>query len=355
MHLIYNALLVIIALFVGLALVTQIGAALIERGNPPVGTFATVNGTRMHFVHVPRPANATLPPIVFLHGASGNLLDQMRPIRALLEGRAEMLFVDRPGHGWSSRGPDRNSTLVGQADTLDALMTEVGIGRAVIVGHSFGGAVVATFAVTHPGRVSGLVFLSAATHPWPGGGTSWYYTLAARPIIGWIFVETLALPAAYFRMAAATVGVFSPNKEPDRYAADAGIALVLRPKHFRANAIDVAALYEQVTEIAPRYREIAAPTVVITGDRDGVVLEEIHSVGLVRDIKDAELVQVHNLGHKPDWVAPELTVAAIETVSGMPRDLQAIARAVEARIAGDNYGVTAAPEAAKSGEFAPAD
>ena len=93
---------------------------------------------------------------------------------------------------------------------------------------------------------------------------------------------------------------------------------VLRPGAFRANAIDVAGLYDHVVEAAPRYSGIAAPTVVISGNRDTVVYEEIHSEGLARDIPGAELVWVDNLGHKPDWIAPDLIVAAIEKVAGKP-------------------------------------
>ena len=69
---------------------------------------------------------------------------------------------------------------------------------------------------------------------------------------------------------------------------------------------------------AQRYREITVPTVVISGDSDTVVYEEIHSTGLARDIPGAELVWVKNLGHKPDWIAPDLIVAAIEKVAGKP-------------------------------------
>ena len=79
---------------------------------------------------------------------------------------------------------------------------------------------------------------------------------------------------------------------------------------FRANAIDVEGLYRYALANAPRYREIQAPTVVISGDADTVVYEEIHSAGLARDIPGAELVWVSNLGHKPDWIAPDLVVAA---------------------------------------------
>ncbi|TIN43796.1 MAG: alpha/beta hydrolase, partial [Mesorhizobium sp.] len=67
-------------------------------------------------------------------------------------------------------------------------------------------------------------------------------------------------------------------------------------------------LYRYALATAPRYAEIKAPTVVISGDRDKVVYAHIHSVGLARDIAGAELVWVHNLGHKPDWIATDLTV-----------------------------------------------
>ncbi|TIU62810.1 MAG: alpha/beta hydrolase, partial [Mesorhizobium sp.] len=98
-----------------------------------------------------------------------------------------------------------------------------------------------------------------------------------------------------------------------------------------------AQLHDYVRAASPAYREIKAPTVVISGDRDKVVYATIHSVGLERDIPGAELVWVRNLGHKPDWIAPDLVVGAIRKVAGEDVDLQALAKAVEGRIAGDPY------------------
>ena len=46
------------ALGLALAGATRVGAWLVERRNPPVGEFATVAGTRMHYVHIPAPAGA---------------------------------------------------------------------------------------------------------------------------------------------------------------------------------------------------------------------------------------------------------------------------------------------------------
>ncbi len=333
MNLFLTAFLIVLAVLVALAGATRLGAWTIERRHPPAGEFAEVNGTRMHYVHVPAGPAADLPPILFLHGASGNLLDQMLPVRPLLEGRAEMLFPDRPGHGWSQRGPD-NDTPFKQVRTIAALMDRLGIADAIVVGHSFGGAVAGAFALEFPERTRGLVFLSAATHPWPGAETNWYYRLSGTPVVGRVFVETLAWLGGMLSIRGATANVFAPNPVPEPYER-AAIPLVLRPSAFLANAIDVGGLHGHVSEAAPRYGEIDAPTVVVSGDSDTVVYEEIHSGGLARDIPGAELVWVKNLGHKPDWIAPDLVVAAIEKVAGRERDLDAVARAVEARIAAD--------------------
>lgn len=344
MNLICAAFLFIVALIFALAGVTRAGAWLIERRNPPVGAFAEINGARIHYIHVPAATGADLPPVVFIHGASANLMDQMLPLRPLLEDRAEMLFLDRPGFGWSGRGPGNNETLAAQADTIAALMDRLGIAKAIIVGHSFGGAITTAFARQHPDKTLGLVFLSPATHPWPGGATAWYYKLTATPVIGWLFSQTLAYPAGRLQIGDATSCVFSPNNVPDGYVGNAAIPLVLRPSAFRANARDVVQLYDYARAASPGYREIEAPTVVISGDRDKVVYATIHSVGLERDIPGAELVWVRNLGHKPDWIAPDLVVGAIAKVAGKAVDLQALAKTVEGRIAGDAYNDGKCPD-----------
>lgn len=339
MNLLTAAAAFILALVLVLVGITRIGVWVIERRNPPAGIFTTVEGTRMHHIHLRPEGEAELPPVVFIHGASGNLLDQMIPVRGALQGRAELLFLDRPGHGWSDRGPGNNETPFGQAATIAALMDELGIEDAVIVAHSFGAAVATSLALDHPQKVRGLVLLAPASHPWPGGDTSWYYDLTARPVIGRLFAQTLALPGALAGIRSASRCVFSPNALSETYLDEAGIPLLLRPATFRANAVDVAGLHAHTLVAAKRYGEIEAPTVVVSGDRDTVVYEEIHAGGLIRDIPRAEGVWVRNLGHKPDWVAPELTVAAIEKLSGRDVDLQALSLAVQDRIAGDAYNV----------------
>jgi len=325
--------LVLAVIIAAAALFSFLKAREIEAANPNIGTLTDIGGRRMNALQLGAGPNADLPPIVFIHGASGNLRDQVGAFREKLEGRAELLFVDRPGHGYSERGGPEDDLPDGQAAAIARLMEKRGIDKAIIVGHSFGAAIAASFAVLYPEKTAGLLFLAPATHPWPGG-VAWYYNLTAVPVIGPLFAHTVSLPAGLTLIEAGTRSVFAPNGLPDDYIATTAPALVLRPSEFRANAIDVVRLNAYAARMAPRYKEIKAPTVIITGDSDDVVLEEIHSRGLQRDIEGSELLWVKGVGHKPDYVLNDLAIAALEKIAGMPRDLQAIARAAEARIAG---------------------
>ncbi len=322
-----------LALLLALAGATRIGVWRLERANPAIGAYAVVNGTKVHFVHIAAGQTADLPPLVFIHGASANLKDQMVPFLPLLNGRAEMLFLDRPGLGWSARGPQENIDPDGQAKTIAALMDHVGIKSAIIIGHSYGGAVTASLAVAYPDKVQGLLFLSPAVLPWPGCGVAGYYTLTALPVIGSAFAQTISLPVGSGRLNSGSACVFYPNGMPETYTSDASIGLVLRPYNFRANAQSVKRLCNYVAKISPRYSEIQKPTVIISGDEDSVVLEEVHSKGLAKIIAGSELLWIHGVGHKSDYVLTDLAIQSLEKLSGKSRDLQAAARVAEAKVA----------------------
>ncbi|MBX4957854.1 alpha/beta hydrolase [Rhizobium lentis] len=313
-----------------------------EQTFPNIGELTDVGGYRMNAVHVPRPENADLPALIFIHGASGNLLDQVVAFRAPLEGRAEMLFVDRPGHGYSERGGPDNAIPSGQADSIAKLMEKRGVEKAIIVGHSFGGAIAAAFGVRHPEKTAGLLFLAPATHPWPGG-IDWYYHVAATPVIGWLFNHAIVVPLGLSRLERGTLNVFRPNPRPSDYIQKTGPTLVLRPRTFHHNAKDFKRLLAYLKEQSPLYSKITAPTVIITGDKDEIVWEHLHSRGLARDIAGSELVIVRGVGHKPDYLATDVAIAAMEKIAGKSRDLLAAARRAEERLAASRDQAAAAP------------
>ena len=293
-----------------------------------------VGGFRLNSVLLRAGRNADLPPIVFIHGASTSLYDPMLSFREKLEGRAKLLFVDRPGHGQSDIGGEQNVLPDGQADAIATLMTKRKIGRAIVVSHSFGGAIAATLATRHPDLVAGLVFLSPAVYPWKGG-VAWYYDAAIEPVSGPLFSALVVPPVGVFAIDRATRAVFAPNPRPSDYVAQSRALQALRPAAFRHNAQEVAALSDWARTWSTAYRKIKAPTVIITGDADGIVSPDIHARHLARDIRGSRLIVVHNLGHKSDYVASDLAIGAIETVAGKRVGLMGVAKTIERRIAND--------------------
>src|ERR1044072_8246427 len=271
---ILNICLGVVLVVAVLALVTAAGAFMIARQHPPAGRLVEVDGGRLHVLEL-GPRNDGVP-IVLLHGASGNLHDMRLALGERLARDHRVVLIDRPGHGWSARGGDEDASPSRQAALIAQTLDALGIKRAIVIGHSFAGAIVTAFALAFPERVAGLVLLAPVTHPWPGG-IAWFYSLASTPVIGPLFARTVVLPIAFPFLQTAARSVFAPQPMPEDYVRRSALALLLRPSVFVANARDVARLKESVTRQSPRYGEIAAPIVIVTGDRDKILAADISS------------------------------------------------------------------------------
>jgi pimeloyl-ACP methyl ester carboxylesterase len=77
-------------------------------------------------------------------------------------------------------------------------------------------AIAAALAVRHPEMVVGLVFLSPAVYPWPGG-VAWYNQAARAPITGRLFSALIAPPLGLLAIDRAMKEAFAPNSPPPRY------------------------------------------------------------------------------------------------------------------------------------------
>ncbi len=123
---------------------------------------ARVNGIRMRW-----DEEGAGPPVVLLHGlpTSPRLWRYVTP---LIEG-ARTLAWEMVGYGDSiAEGRGRDISVAEQAAYLAAWMQEIGLDRAVLVGHDLGGGVAQIAAVRHPERVSGLVFGNTICYDnWP--------------------------------------------------------------------------------------------------------------------------------------------------------------------------------------------
>lgn len=102
------------------------------------------------------------PPILMVHGLGGTSNFYQVQAQAL----ADRFQVIRPDSAGAGRSPVAGQISIGShADDLAALLDQLGVSGATVVGHSMGTLVVRTLATRHPGLVSRLVLLGAVAEP----------------------------------------------------------------------------------------------------------------------------------------------------------------------------------------------
>src|SRR6185369_1581798 len=99
-------------------------------------------------------------PLVLLHGVGGDA-DQWAFVLGQLSAAHRVIAIDLPGFGRSDK-PAIEYRVEGYVEFLDRFLTAIGIDRASLLGHSFGGWIVASFALAFPQRVDRLVLVDSA-------------------------------------------------------------------------------------------------------------------------------------------------------------------------------------------------
>jgi pimeloyl-ACP methyl ester carboxylesterase len=94
--------------------------------------------------------------IVFVHGAGGNNLLWKRTIQ-YLSGPSKALAVDLPGH---PSGEITCKSVEDYAEAVHGFIRESGVERPLVCGHSMGGAISLTLALTHQDDLGGLILVS---------------------------------------------------------------------------------------------------------------------------------------------------------------------------------------------------
>jgi pimeloyl-ACP methyl ester carboxylesterase len=305
---------VVVAGLALLALITQAGVLVLERAYPAQGRIIEVAGAKLHVLEI-GPRDAAGPPIVIIHGASSNLEAMRQPLGAMLAVHHRVILIDRPGHGWSTRANLSDSTPAIQGRMIDEALQKLGPGPAILVVHSWAGALGARMALDYPERVAGLVMLAPVAYPWPGG-VGWYNRLVTTPVIGPLLAYTITLPLGYFLTGPGARSVFLPQIMPVDFVSQTATPLLLRPREFLANARDLVTLKAAVGEQAPRYGEIKVPTVIITGEADKTVSTSRHSRPFAAAVPQTQLIVLPDVGHMIQNIAPELVIAEIEAMIG---------------------------------------
>jgi pimeloyl-ACP methyl ester carboxylesterase len=148
----------LLALAVSGAIYQAIATARAERAYPPPGEMVDVGGYSLHINCVGQGS-----PTVVLDAGSGGFSAQWVRVQREVSDTTRVCAYDRAGMGWSEMGPDPRDAkqITGELHTL---LGKAGIeGPYVLVGHSFGGLYMQTYANRYPDEVAGVVLVDSST------------------------------------------------------------------------------------------------------------------------------------------------------------------------------------------------
>ena len=130
------------------------------------GHFVELGGIRIHYLDHPggEPALVLLPGLsatapIFEDLIGAGLAPRFRAVAVDLRGRGQS---DGPPAGFDPASPAAGYTMAEHAADVVRLLDALGLRRAVLVGHSFGGMLAFYLAAHHPQRIPRIVVLDAA-------------------------------------------------------------------------------------------------------------------------------------------------------------------------------------------------
>lgn len=135
------------------------------------------NGIRIHVVTAGPPDGE---PVLLIHGFPETWYEWRKTIPALEDGY-RLIAPDTRGFGRSDKpeGPYDRAML---ADDMLGVLDSLGVERAAVVGHDWGGIIGFKMAIDHPERTTRLALLDTLCTVWPPGARHGYWFKAApRP------------------------------------------------------------------------------------------------------------------------------------------------------------------------------
>ena len=149
----------LLALAVFGAIYQAIATERAERAYPPPGEMVDVGGYSLHINCVGQGS-----PTAVLDAGSGGMSADWVWVQREVSDTTRVCAYDRAGMGWSEMGPEpRDAKQI--SSELHTLLTKAGIeGPYVLVGHSFGGLYMQTYAARYPDEVAGVALVESS-HP----------------------------------------------------------------------------------------------------------------------------------------------------------------------------------------------
>ena len=260
--------------------------------------FVNVDGARVHYQEF---GERNAPPMILIHGYTASVYVWKNAAPLLAEAGFRVIAVDLLGFGYSEKPSWFDYTIQSQARMVSRFMNLLGIGRAIVVGSSYGGAVAATMTLDEPERVEKLVLVDAVIND----------DLKSHPIlrlvsfrgIGEVLTPFLSDSRALLRyrmhgtLAKANHHLITEERIESAIrplnAADGHHSLLASSRNWSANHVQREA------------NLINQPTLIIWGDQDTVIPVE-NGFTLHREMLNSRFVILKNCGHVPQEEKSEI-------------------------------------------------
>jgi pimeloyl-ACP methyl ester carboxylesterase len=148
----------VVAAPLAVAALLSINTVAVERQEAPATGHPTlsVGGAQ---IHVTQDGPRDAPAVVLIHGftASSRSWDPLVPM--LAEGY-RVIRIDLLGHGRSAKPAGASYAIPDQAHRVGEALDRLGVGRAVVVGHSTGGSVATALTEGRPDLVTALAVIN---------------------------------------------------------------------------------------------------------------------------------------------------------------------------------------------------
>lgn len=227
---------------------------------------------RLHYLETPPGPSVESGdlPIIFIHGMPG-IANEFDPVRDAI-GDRQMIAFDRPGYAWSDGKP---LPFTDQVDAIVEAAQTLGVERALVVGHSFGGLATLGLAIRHKEFVDRMLLLAPAS-----GGTrigeqrmrqarmiQKLQLPVIRQIADLLFLRVIRRHAS--RLGAAAAYGESPDTAMQRLLAESVLA---RHNSIAALANDRLLFNDAERLVTANLGRIEAQSIIVHGKGDDTVL-----------------------------------------------------------------------------------
>lgn len=250
-----------------------------------VGDLRMIDGVRLH---VREAGDTDAPALIMLHGF-GASLHTFDGWSAELDDAFTVIRIDLPGSGLSYPDPTGDYSDERAVQLLAALMDELGLARAALIGNSIGGRIAWRMAAMYPQRVSALVLVS------PDGFASEGFEYGKAPEVPAVMgLMRYALPKSVLAMNLAPAYADANKLSEDRVTRYHDLMLAPGSRDALLQRMAQTVLVDP----EPLLRQISAPVLLLWGESDRMI-----PVGNAADyqaaLPNSRLVRLPDLGHVP--------------------------------------------------------